>query len=173
MVSPTLLFQPNVDKLRFVPSNLRRLFIAGVIDSDAYFLGLQVIAKMQAGGQYRASLTMREAGNSHVYLDGRPFGGAINLYDRLYAIGALQQLHTNAGLLSHYSMPQLQEPGARDNHFTNSPFIMFGVDWDFDTKISFIFDHKEMDYWSNLARTELETLVKNNEVLHFSTKKTC
>jgi len=160
--------QQGLDTLRFVPANLQKLFLAGLISSDAWFLGLQLIAKMRRDGRVQTTMTMEESASTYVCLDGKPYAGGVSLRDHLYPICAMQELHCYAGLFSHYAESALREPEVADKHFTNDPFITFGDQWNLSTPIVFLFDYKNMDHWAATARNAIDSVEETRDRLDLS-----
>lgn len=157
--------------LRFIPANLQKLHVAGLIGSNALFLGLQLIARMQLESNPRISATMREANTIAVEINGRLYAGPLDLSDRLHCIAAMQELQEFAGLYSNLSIPLVMDTHQHSGHFSNQPDVVFGDDWDYDSRIHFLFRTEEWEYWCGYASTVLEQQRSSCTILQIHTKE--
>lgn len=95
---------------------VQRLHAVNKIDSDAYHLGLIVIAKFQEVGEFRCELTRVGVQRTYTLLDGEPVGAPANseLEDFCNALRRLQHM---CGIHSHIKAERVGK-SSRHNHFT-------------------------------------------------------
>ncbi len=136
---------PPVDKqvLKTVAVALRTLWMTRTIGTSAYFLGANLLARMQEAGRYMVNATPREIAGEVVYLNNAKHAGhafaTLNEF-----IDAAQQIHRYAYLLSDLTPSALELPDAHEFHFTLDATKRARVDYTEDTPIWFRFDLANM-----------------------------
>lgn len=128
-------------------SRLRRLWAVGLIEEQAYILGIHVLARMAKFDTLEIAAQLSDFVEAHVTSGSEVIAGPVvsNLF---MSIGALQQLHRLVGLLSHYSQEGLEasigealENQGVGSHFSTRPVVagpMIGA----STLLIFKFDER-------------------------------
>lgn len=105
------------EDLQALYRRLRRLHVIGLVESDAYTLGMHLLAKMAKANSLELVTTVREFTESFVASGHEPIVGALSK-NPFMIIGALQQLHEYVGLRSHFSPDGLS---CGEIHFSREP----------------------------------------------------
>ncbi len=119
-----------------VVHSLRALWVARVLNTDAFFLGSQIAALAQASGTREVNITHATASHVIVRAHGSIFTGPVS-EDRTAFVDALQALHFSARILNHYDANRLDDPDVADRHFTRNPDIGADSLWSKTTPIFF------------------------------------
>lgn len=129
---------PGVDAnvLKTVATALRSLWLMRAIETDAYYLGMNVLARMQAEGRYVVNLTMEEIEGEAVTLNGKAFAGPFAGDIRVF-ISSLQQLHGHAWMHSDMRIGDLERSDVHERHFTRVPKLVVGADFTPGTPVWF------------------------------------
>jgi len=117
------------EELQGLYRRLRRLHVVGLVESEAYTLGVHLLAKMAKEGKLELVTSVREFTEAFVAAGHEPIVGAV-CKNPFMLIGALQQLHEYVGLRSHFSPDGLDEG---EIHFSREPggpgSAVFGLDF--------------------------------------------
>jgi hypothetical protein len=105
-------------------------------------------------------------------------GGALDISDHLYGIGALQTLHwygffndIDASSFDRW-LPLVRgaEQGVVEDHFMNNPDILFGREWGYDTPIHFGIDPAYVEDMLASANNEAASTWEASDVLEIKTR---
>ena len=127
-----------------VAAALRTLWLSRNIDTSGYFLGMNLLARMQEAQQYQVCASPREIAGE-VVRSGNGYVSGHSFRDLREFIGAAQSVHKHVFLLSDFRLSELQRPDARERHFTRAPDLHAHVDFDVDTPIWFKLDVENFD----------------------------
>lgn len=110
---------PVEDQLQSLYRKLRRLHVLGLIETEAYTLGMHLLAQMAKAGSLSVATSARPFTQTYVAAGHEPIVGPLTSQPFLF-LGALQQLHEYVGLRSHYSEDALRGEGS-GAHFSRKP----------------------------------------------------
>lgn len=131
---------PGLDVVR-VLSALKRLYFARVIDTDAMFLGTQVLQLMAAHDTNTVALTHKQAHKTYVIARNQIIAGRVTASAEDFTV-ALQQLHYHALLFSALTSDAFEMAG--NCHFTQDASIMSPA-FAWGTPIHFAFDPERIE----------------------------
>lgn len=151
-MSNVVKLQGTVDEsvIKTVASAMRTLWMTRQINTDAYFLGLNVLTRMQEEGRYIVNLTHEEIRNETVTVNGRPFGGW-TCRDFRDFIHAMQELHSFVWLFSALRAVEFEEHDIHEMHFTRHPGLNALVDYTRETPIWFKLDVANLNDLTNFV----------------------
>lgn len=113
--------------LRITPDKvvhqLRALWVARIISTDAFFLGAMVMGDMQRNDLQEVCVSHTQAQRAFTGVkgtNGNVFTGPVDS-NRLSFILALQDLQFKAGITNHFDKDRLNDVDAAQRHFTLDP----------------------------------------------------
>jgi len=155
---------PGRDELIRMPSLLSYMLHMGRVETETFILGLQLIARMTEHRRVRITMSLDEAGDSVVEINGKLFAGFLPQdHDSLYYTIALQQLH-QLGFISEKTQRLADISSPETPHFTTAVDAS-ALEWSKQTPLYFRFDPERMYEVVNAVRDGATNLRKSKTVI--------
>lgn len=156
---------PPVDTLRMLQM-LRKLHFASFINTDALWLGTQVLQRMAEHKTDTVAITPRQAMNTYVVARGNIIAGQPSKSPEAFTI-ALQELHYHAGIRSALTSDCFNVPGMELCHFTQDASIMSPA-FSQGTPIHFACDPAALSVLEGVAQMYLDDTMEQGQRVDFN-----